>query len=61
VERAHVAAVDAHFDLTTSLSALEDVDLAKATIDLSAQEVAYQAALSATARLVQPSLAEFLR
>jgi len=61
VERASTAASDAVFDLTTSLSDIEEVDLAKATIDLGAQEVAYKAALSATARLVQPSLAEFLR
>jgi flagellar hook-associated protein 3 FlgL len=61
VERAATAASNAVFDLTTSLSEIEEVDLAKATISLTAQEVAYQAALSATARLVQPSLAEFLR
>jgi len=61
VERAATAASNAVFDLTTSLSEIEEVDLAKATINLTAQEVAYQAALSATARLVQPSLAEFLR
>jgi flagellar hook-associated protein 3 FlgL len=61
VERALTAAADAQFDLTSSLEALENVDIAKATIDLGAQEVAYQAALAATARLVQPSLAEFLR
>jgi flagellar hook-associated protein 3 FlgL len=61
VERAATAAANAVFDLTTSLSEIEEVDLAKATINLTAQEVAYQAALSATARLVQPSLAEFLR
>ena len=61
VERAATAASNAVFDLTTSLSEIEEVDIAKATISLSAQEVAYQAALSATARLVQPSLAEFLR
>jgi flagellar hook-associated protein 3 FlgL len=61
VERAVSAASSAVFDLTTSLSDIEEVDLAKATISLSAQEVAYKAALSATARLVQPSLADFLR
>ena len=61
VERAATAASNAVFDLTTSLSEIEEVDLAKATIGLKAQEVAYQAALSATARLVQPSLVDFLR
>ena len=61
VERAETAAANSVFDLTTSLSGIEEVDLAKATISLTAQEVAYQAALSATARLVQPSLSDFLR
>jgi flagellar hook-associated protein 3 FlgL len=61
LERASRAAEGATLDLTTSLSNIENVDLTKATIDLKMQEVAYQAALSATARLVQPSLADFLR
>ena len=61
VERAMVAAEDSSLSLTTALSDLEEVDVARATIDLSAQEVAYKAAMAATARLVQPSLADFLR
>ena len=43
------------------LSAVEDVDLAKAVMDLQMQETAYQAALQATARVIQPSLVDFLR
>jgi flagellar hook-associated protein 3 FlgL len=61
LERAGQAAKDAVFDLTSSLSEIENVDLARATMDLKMQEVAYQAALASTARLVQPSLADFLR
>jgi flagellar hook-associated protein 3 FlgL len=61
LERAAQAAKDTVFDLTASLSEIENVDLAKATMDLKMQEVAYQAALASTARLVQPSLADFLR
>lgn len=61
LERAAQAAQDATLDLTTSLSDVENVDIAKATMDLKMNEVAYQAALAATARLVQPSLADFLR
>jgi flagellar hook-associated protein 3 FlgL len=61
VERAMLAAQDSSLSLTTALSDLEEVDIARATIDLGAQEVAYKAAMSATARLVQPSLADFLR
>lgn len=61
VDRAIQSSKDALLDLTSSLSQIENVDLARATIDLKLNEVAYQAALSATARLVQPSLSDFLR
>ncbi|OLF19368.1 flagellin N-terminal helical domain-containing protein [Actinophytocola xanthii] len=47
--------------LTSRLSDIEDVDLAKAVIDLQTQNVGYEAALAATARVVQPSLLDFLR
>ena len=40
---------------------LEDIDLASAILELKTQEVSYQAALSATARTLQPSLMDFLR
>jgi flagellar hook-associated protein 3 FlgL len=61
LERAAQAAKDMTLNLTVSLTELENVDLPRATIDLRMQEVAYQAALAATARLVQPSLVDFLR
>jgi flagellar hook-associated protein 3 FlgL len=53
--------VDQQLYLTSTLSDVEDVDLAKATIDLSLRQVAYQAALASTARVLQPSLLDFLR
>ena len=43
------------------LSEIEDIDLPATIVDLQLQETAYQAALSATARSVQPSLLDFLR
>jgi flagellar hook-associated protein 3 FlgL len=52
---------DAELDHTTALSEIENVDIAKAVVDLQMQEVAYQAALGATARVLQPSLMDFLR
>jgi flagellar hook-associated protein 3 FlgL len=61
VEQAQKAAGDAELSLTSSLSEIENTDLAKATVDLQLQEVAYQAALAATARVMQPSLLDFLR
>ncbi|SES39319.1 flagellin [Actinokineospora terrae] len=47
--------------LTGRLSEIEDIDMAKAVIDLQTQTAGYQAALAATARVVQPSLLDFLR
>jgi flagellar hook-associated protein 3 FlgL len=47
--------------LTGQISELEDVDLAKVTVQLRSQEVAYQAALSATAKVLTPTLVDFLR
>jgi flagellar hook-associated protein 3 FlgL len=61
IEQARTAATDAQLRLTTSLSEVENTDLPKATVDLKLQEVAYQAALGATARVMQPSLLDFLR
>ncbi len=48
-------------DMQSALSEVENVDIAKAIVDLQMQEVAYQAALGATARVIQPSLLDFLR
>ncbi|WP_372698488.1 flagellar hook-associated protein FlgL [Arthrobacter sp. JSM 101049] len=42
-------------------SAVEDIDLGTAILDLKTQEVAYQAALAASARILQPTLMDFLR
>lgn len=40
---------------------VEDVDLAKVILDLKIQETSYQAALAVTARVLQPTLMDFLR
>lgn len=47
--------------LKSSLSEVEDIDLPATIMDLQLQETAYKAALSATARVLQPSLVDFLR
>ncbi|MPV38447.1 flagellar hook-associated protein FlgL [Georgenia subflava] len=47
--------------LQSQLTSVEDVDLAETIVQLKMQEVAYQAALSATQRTLQPSLLDFLR
>lgn len=54
--------VDAgRLDTKNALEEVESVDIAAATTELALQEVAYQAALAATARTLQPSLLDFLR
>jgi flagellar hook-associated protein 3 FlgL len=45
----------------TSLSDVEGIDLAAAIMDVQLQTTAYQAALGATAKVIQPSLLDFLR
>ncbi|MDQ4007782.1 MAG: flagellar hook-associated protein FlgL [Actinomycetota bacterium] len=61
LEQATQTAKDTTLELQASLSEVENVDLAKAMMDLQMQEVAYQGALATTARVLQPSLIDFLR
>ncbi|MFH1982204.1 MAG: flagellar hook-associated protein FlgL [Pseudomonadota bacterium] len=44
----------------TALAETEGVDLAEAILDLKAEESAYESALAASARVIQPSLLKFL-
>jgi flagellar hook-associated protein 3 FlgL len=61
VELAEQAALDAELSIKNSLSEVENTDLPKALMELKLQETAYQAALASTARVMQPSLLNFLR
>jgi flagellar hook-associated protein 3 FlgL len=47
--------------LEAQLSEVEDIDLPKTIISMKMQETSYQAALAAGAKVVQPSLVDFLR
>lgn len=47
--------------LTAALSATENIDLPSTIMDLQVQQTAYQAALGVTAKIIQPSLVDFLR
>lgn len=55
------ANTDRSMTLRGDISALEDVDLPSTLIDLQAQEIAYQAALGATGRVLQPTLMDYIR
>ena len=48
-------------NFTDLMSTNEDVDMAQVLIDFAAQEVVYNASLSASARIIQPSLLDFIR
>ena len=61
VETMKGRAEDQIVTLKLSLSEVEDIDLPATIMDLQLQETAYKAALSATARVIQPSLVDFLR
>lgn len=61
IESARDALASSAVSNTQSLSEVENVDIAAAIVDLQMQEVAYQAALGATGRVLQPTLLDFLR
>jgi flagellar hook-associated protein 3 FlgL len=55
------SAQDHLLSVSSQLSDVEDVDLPKAIMELQIQQTSYQAALAATAKVIQPSLIDFLR
>ena len=61
IQKAGEALVQHTGNLEAQRAGIEDVDLGQAILDLKLQEVTYQAALSVTARVLQPTLMNFLR
>ena len=61
IENLKAKADDAGITLRSAQSQIEDIDLPRAILELQMQTTAYQAALGATARVIQPSLLDFLR
>jgi flagellar hook-associated protein 3 FlgL len=55
------SAQDRLLDVTAQLSDVEDVDLPKTIMEMQLQQTSYQAALAASAKVIQPSLIDFLR
>ncbi len=53
--------VDMNMAFTELLSEVEDADITQAVTDLASYENSYRSALMATARIMQPSLLDFLR
>ncbi len=52
---------DLQLTLASQLADVEDIDLAKTIMQLNQTEVGYRAALQATAKVIQPTLLDFLR
>ncbi len=52
---------DLQLTLSSQLTEVEDIDLARTIMELNQAEVGYNAALQATAKVIQPSLVDFLR
>lgn len=61
VEEAQTTVVFDIQNVKSQISGVEDIDLQKATIEMSLAEMAYKASLSATQRVIQPSLLDYLR
>ncbi len=60
VLRAKEAALDATVSLESQRAAVEDIDTVEVLVNLQAQQLVYQSALSVTARVLQPTLLDFL-
>jgi len=61
VQQASNALQDANLNNQNRLSQVENIDIGKTVLDLQMQQVAYQATLGATAKVLQPSLMDFLK
>ncbi|MEO8220498.1 MAG: flagellar hook-associated protein 3 [Specibacter sp.] len=59
--RAKDSNVNALVDLESQRASVEDLDLGRAILDLKTQELAYQASLSVTAKVLSTTLMDFLR
>lgn len=59
--RAKDSNANVQVDLESQRSGVEDLDLGRAILDLKTQELAYQASLSVTAKVLQMTLMDFLR
>ena len=61
LERAEQVNADRALTLQMQLAAAESIDLPKTIMDLSMQQTGYEAALAATAKVISPTLLDFLR
>ncbi|WP_231919145.1 flagellin N-terminal helical domain-containing protein [Microterricola viridarii] len=61
IMRAEEAVMDKTVNFEAQRAGVEDIEISRIILDLKAQEITYQAALGVTARVLQPTLMDFLR
>ncbi len=61
MDRAQQANASQSLSLESQRSSVEDLDLAKVILDLQTQQTTYQTSLGVTAKVLQPTLMDFLR
>jgi flagellar hook-associated protein 3 FlgL len=61
VSDAQASLQSAQLTTTTQLSGIQDIDMPQTILQLQSQQVAYQGALGAAAKVLQPSLLDFLK
>lgn len=61
IDRAQELLIKEKGSLEAQRAGIEDLDLSQVILDLKTQEVTYQSALAVTARVLQPTLMDFLR
>jgi flagellar hook-associated protein 3 FlgL len=61
METAQQVNADLQLTLKSRSASIENIDLAKTIMELNMQQTGYQAALQATAQVIQPTLLDFLR
>ena len=61
LERAGIVNTESEATLDAQRTGIEKADLGSVIMDLKLQETNYQVALAATARVLQPTLMDFLR
>ena len=61
VEQTKQSGLDRQISLRSQLSEIEDIDLPATIMEMQMQQSAYEAALGASAKVIQPSLMDFLR
>jgi flagellar hook-associated protein 3 FlgL len=61
MESAQARNVDANFNMTEILSRTEDIDITEKTMEYATMQTIYVASLQTSAKVLQPSLLDYLR